>query len=865
MPMVSISKLIDNQSVLNPHKIAIKHGERTFTYKSVNELSNQLTRYLQDQNIQTGDVAGMAIDRSPEMVIALLALKKTGAVYLPVDNENPTDRIDYMHNDCAVKVLITSRSYKTKYAAVSSIIYIEDALEECVNYSRENIDQEVDQNSLAYILYTSGSTGKPKGVGIKHSSLLNLLLSVQQEPGINEDDSVLSSTTISFDIAELEIFLPLISGARLVIADAATVRDTRELLLLAKEEKLTIMQGAPYMWRMLIEGGWTERLPVKIFCGGEALTKELSEKLLMRCDSLWNMYGPTETTIYSIIKNVSADDEIITVGKPILNTQVYILDSAFNEVNKGEVGEICIGGAGVADGYINRPDLTTEKFIDDTFSNQKGQKIYRTGDLGKVLENGEIQCLGRIDHQIKIRGIRIESEEIELQLKQQKNINDALIILHQDALNNAHLVAYIVPTRPIKENNVEEFIKLWKTALRVTLPEYMVPDSYMIIPSFPLMLNGKLDRKALPEPTLRHHHLKNTDKPQTPIEISLAEILKQHIAVDEIGLNDNLFDFGIDSLVAVSIIVQIENKFGERLPVSILKQYPTIKQLAEAIISKPHAAYKSLIAIQSEGSKIPLYIVHGSGLNVFHLFDLAALLDKDQPVYGLRAYGLDGTVEPLDNIEAMAQFYNDEIIKHNPQGPYAIAGHSLGGYIAYEMVAQLKKMGKEVKMLGMFDTNLQYPTHHYPQPKKIAAKLLRQFRKARFRTQTLANEPSKTWAYLNIYYGQKFNLFLKRIGILKEYDPQNLPDFMQKIAQKLDIALNNYVVKPHDIHIDLFKAEERIYYIDDPKLLGWGKYALKGITIHSIPGDHKVMFDPPNDKILAKALQNRLDKANESK
>jgi amino acid adenylation domain-containing protein len=858
--MLSIEKLINNQSLLNPDKIAIKHGERTFTYKQVNEISTRLALFLTDQNIKTGDIVGIAIERSPELIIILLAVIKTGATYLPIDSNFPIDRINYMLDDSSIKVLITSRKLEGYFANYIHTIFIEDAWNQCTKYDFKEISSNIDENSIAYILYTSGSTGRPKGVEVKHLGLTNLLLSIQKTPGINANDIVLNTTTISFDIAELEIFLPLISGALLVIADAESVKDGRSLLEIAKAEKITIMQGTPFMWRTMLEAGWDKPLKLKIFCGGEAMSMELAKNLVTRCDSLWNMYGPTETTIYSTLKKIAIDDEVITIGKPIDNTYVYILDEKLNAVAPGEVGEIYIGGDGVAKGYISKPDLTNEKFIDDKFRPAKGEKMYKSGDLGKFLENNEIQCLGRIDHQVKIRGYRIETEEIEYQLNQLKNIKNALIILHKDALDNLHLIAYVVPANPIKKSDYNECIKEWKSALKTKLPVYMIPGNFMIIDAIPLMTNRKIDRKALPDPILNHQSSSDYEKPQTDTEIALSKICLKSIAVDKISVTANFFELGIDSLVAVSIMVQIEKQFGKRLPLSTLIKYPTIRQLASVILNDTQdSPYKSLITIKAGGTKIPLYIIHGIGLNLLNLYKMVSHLDSDQPVYGLQAIGLDGTISLPDTLEAVAQFYNDEILKHDPQGPYAIAGYSFGGVIAFEMVRQLKEMGKEVKLLAMFDSNLQYPSHQYPLSKKIATKFIRQFKKAGFRIYTIFTHPLELSKFLKVYYNNQGKRFLQYIGVFKNYHHYNLPDFMQEIANKLETAFYKYKVKPFNVRVVLFEAETRMYYIDDPKFLGWGEYALDGVEVYRVPGNHKDIFDTANSKTFAKILQNRLD------
>lgn len=861
--MITLDKLIANQSVADPLKVAIKHNKVTYTYQAVNEISNQLARYLTQQGVLPGDILGVAVNRSPEMVILLLAVIKAGAAYLPIDIKFPVDRISYMLNDASVKAIITLKQFKARYQDAHKVICIEDALTQSAGYDKTDFEAEISADSLAYILYTSGSTGNPKGVAVKHIGLVNLLLSVKKQPGMTADDVMLHTTTISFDIAELEIYLPLISGGLLVIADAEMVKDGRALLEIAIAENISIMQGTPFMWRTMLEVGWEPRLPIKIFCGGEAMTKDLAQKLVPRCNELWNMYGPTETTIYSIIKKISADDEVITIGYPIDETLVYILDEQLNQVPEGEVGEIYIAGTGVAEGYMNKPELTADRFIDDKFAATPGTKMYKTGDLGKFLAGGEILCLGRIDHQIKIRGYRIETEEIEFKLKQIDNIKEALIVLHEDKLGNLHLIAYVVPATGADVSQETRVIDRWKKELGSKLPEYMVPNTYMIIDAVPLMPNGKVDRKSLPEPVMNKYVSNEYEEARTETQKELVKIALKTIAIDKIGINDNFLELGVNSLTAVLMMVQVETVFGKRLPLSVLFNYPTIKDLATVLEDTTfHPPYKTLVPIIAEGSKIPVYVIHGIGLNLLNVYHMVSALGPDQPVYGIQSIGLDGTMNVPDTLEEIAAFYIQEMLENDPIGPYALAGYSFGGYIAYEMGKQLKAMGKEVKLLAMFDTNLQIPTHQFSLSQKLSIKFFRQFKKVLYRVYTAVTRPVTLARFLRENNNARFKTFLNKIGVIENYDRDNMPVFMQEIAGKLNNALFAYKFEPYHICIDIFKAGTRMYYIDDPKYLGWKDYALDGITVHTVPGDHKDMFDDENSKVLADIFQTRLDEMN---
>lgn len=852
---VTLTKLIAKQAKQHPDKVAIKHNGQSITYEELDTVSNQIAAYFIAHNVTNNDVIAVAIDRSISLVLCLLGLVKAGAAYVPIDPHLPTDRVNFILDNSGAKLLCTVQKYSEQYAGITDKILFDNVLLNSRSQPHSEPDVEYDGNELAYILYTSGSTGQPKGVAIERHSLLNFLLSMQKEPGINQDDILLSITTISFDIAELELFLPLICGAQIIIVDNEVAKDGRALLEIIKTEQISIVQATPFTWRMILQSGWNKPLPIKAFCGGEALPKDLADKLLEKCTELWNMYGPTETTIYCTIKKILPKEDLITIGKPIDNTQVYILDKEQHQVPAGEEGEIYIGGEGIARGYVGRPDLTSERFIDDTFSGSGG-KIYKTGDWGKMLDNGEVQYLGRIDHQIKIRGYRIETEEIEYQLKNQRDIKDALIILHEDRLGNKQLVAYIIAKGYFTPYQRDKKIGKWKNNLKNKLPDYMVPSVFILIPRMPLMPNGKLDRKKLPIPTTKPLSRSNK-KPSTETEKKITQIILNNTDFEHIGINDNFIDLGIDSLIALTIIVGIEEQFHKRLPLTILVHYPSVKLLAQFIDSASDSPYNSLINLKTGGDKVPLYLVHGIGLNLFNFNSIIEHMDANQPVFGLRAAGLDGNEAPLESIETIAAYYNQEILSHDPIGPYAIAGYSMGGIIAYEMAIQLKEAGKKVEMLAMIDTNVQ---ESFQAPiNNLLRKAERQIDKLIFRVGSFYKHPVSNIDYLSQTFGQQIKAFLTRAGFRSKYAPSELPTYMQYVVEKLEAACANYVIQPYNLKIDLIKAEQRFYYVDDPKYLGWGNYALDGITIYEVPGDHEEVFSSPNDMILAETLQKRLN------
>ncbi|TSD66543.1 amino acid adenylation domain-containing protein [Inquilinus sp. KBS0705] len=848
-----------------PDKVAIRFHDRALTYTEVNETANRIAKVLLKHGVQKGDIIGLALDRMPEMIIALLAIQKSGAAYVPLDPEYPKDRIEFMLDDSSAKILLTQKKYAGHYASGTIELLIEDVLEESKALPADEPGINVTGQDLAYVLYTSGSTGKPKGVQIAHHSLVNLMYSLQKTPGISSADKMLATATISFDIAGVDIYLPLSWGAEIVLADSLTAKDGRALLDIIREQNITILQATPYTWRMMLEVGWEENLPIKVFCGGEAMAKDLAARLLPRSKEVWNMYGPTETCIYSIIKKVTTEEDI-TIGWPVDNTQVYILDEQRNNLTNGEIGEIWIGGEGMAWGYLNRPDLTAERFTDNPFSDVPGQKLYRTGDLAKLKPDGDVVYLGRIDHQVKVRGYRIELGEIEYNLGKQEGIKEAVVIAREDTPGIPRLAAYLVLESGETGIPDKAILDKWEQALLAVLPEYMVPDDYVLLAEIPSTPNGKIDRKALPKPD--YSHINRTGDyiaPRTSNEKLVADIWEQTMGLEKISIFDNFFQLGGRSLVAVKIMARLEQETGKRLPLATLFEYSTVEKLAARLeIDAEAITWESLVPIKPQGSKMPLYIVHGAGLNVLLFNALAMNMDDEQPVYGLQARGLNGIDEPLDVMEEIAANYVEEIINHDPVGPYAVAGYSLGGLIAYEMAKQMLAMGKEVKMLAMFDT-------YADQTKNLDSRLVNMLKDGWFLIKQVAytpvlfaQDPKRTIEYKSREISRRIQRIFKKIFPDKVKKKEGFSAYTDEINEKSLTAQRNYQLTPVDIAVELFRAKKKTFYMDDFKYLGWKPYALKGVHVHDIPGEHNTIFAPPNDKQFAEVLQKCLDKAAKS-
>lgn len=849
-----LHELLIKQAQKFHHKKALKFTDTEISYGDLEQQVNQLAHSLRSKGIAKADFVGVCLPRSIELVVTLLAIMKCGAAYLPLDPNYPNERLNFMINDSEAKVLITTQGLASKLETTASILLIEDLFIDLNEFSQDSLNIEVNQNDIAYLLYTSGSTGKPKGVQVSHKNLVNFLSSMAKEPGIKESDRLLSITTISFDIAGLELFLPLLMGAQLIISDDDTARDGRLMLDLLKKENITMMQATPTTWQMLLDSGWEAAFPIKALCGGESLPLALAKKLLTKVDELWNVYGPTETTIWSAVKRIKKEDDLITIGKPIANTQLYLLNDHNMLVSPGAIGELCISGDGVSMGYWKRSDLTAEKFIPNPFETTSNKILYRTGDLGKLLHTGEVLCLGRIDDQVKIRGHRIELGEIEEVMNTLEEIESSVVMMDGEQLK-----AFVVANKFF--NPSENSDQKWKAKLKALLPSHMVPQIIKLIDKFPKTLNGKIDRKALlKNSTLSIDNSDQHTAPRTIVEQLVADIWEECLKIKNISIYSNFFELGGHSLIAVRVMSLLEKEIGKRLPLAALMTHSTIEKLALYLdMDQNSITWNSLVPIQPKGKKEPLYLVHGADHNVMIFKLLSNNLDVDQPVYGLQAKGLNGIDEPLGTVEEMAAHYILEIIKSNPKGPYTLAGYSFGGVIAFEMARQLLAQNKDVKRVILLDSYV-YPNYYSSNTttKKIAKTKYRMAMVV-FMTKTMFSNKANFDRRIQLFKDGIKNTYLK-LKLGKENQHKLVNSWPYKLDQMHNKAVDRYQILPLDIKVDLLRvAENDIFYAHDTEFLGWKPIATKGVNKHQIPGNHINMLSPPNDKKLGRILQNILD------
>ncbi len=592
-----IHQLFEAQVEQTPDAVAVVFGNEQLTYKQLNQQANQLAHYLRQLGVKPDALVGICVERSLFMVVGLLAILKAGGAYVPLDPAYPQERLDYILSDAQVSVLLTDSSQKMSSPELSSNKKVkEDAISHkfqvvCIDTDWESIVTASTQNPapystvehLAYVIYTSGSTGKPKGVQIPHGAVVNFLTSMQRQPGLTPADIVIAVTTISFDIAALELYLPLITGARVHLVTREVASDGRLLSKQIAAGGATVMQATPATWRMLLAAGWGGVPGLKILCGGEALPSDLAQQLLATGAAIWNMYGPTETTIWSTVFEVGAtqlSQTSIPIGRPIANTQIYLLDSHLQPVPIGVPGELHIGGDGLARGYLNRPELTQEKFIRNPFSQEQGSRLYKTGDLARFLHDGNVEYVGRIDHQVKIRGFRIELGEIEVVLRQHPSVLQAVVIAREDVPGDKRLVAYVV----VKQEHIPASPSELRRFLKEQLLDYMVPTAFVFLDTLPLTPNGKIDRRALPAPDTSHFISDNNFvAPRNSTEEILAAIWAQVLGLERVGIHDNFFELGGHSLLATQVISRVRQALGVEMPIQLLFETPTIADLATAI------------------------------------------------------------------------------------------------------------------------------------------------------------------------------------------------------------------------------------------------------------------------------------------
>ncbi|MCC8475814.1 amino acid adenylation domain-containing protein [Xanthomonas arboricola] len=680
-----------------PAAVVVQYDNRTLDYATLCELASRIAAQWVADGVRPGDVVAIALPRSEQLLVALLAVMWSGAAYLPLDPESPAARNRQMLNDSGAIALVCEPALCERYL-LGGMVWLDPR----PAVLPAAIAPLATPDGTAYVLYTSGSTGAPKGVEISHRNLFNFLHAMEHELALRPRDRVLAVTTITFDIAGLELYLPLLVGARVVIAPAGITHDPRSLSRLIAQEQISMVQATPSLWRILLANQDLALDRIHALVGGEALVPELATQLLSRVGRLTQLYGPTETTIWSTIMPLQLTDAAAPpIGRPLLNTRVYVLDAQRQPLPTGAIGELYIGGAGVAKGYRGKRQLTSERFVRDPFADD-GSNMYRTGDRVRQRRDGMLEFIGRADAQLKIRGHRVEPAEIENALLLHSQVAQAVVVGHRDGDHDAlQLLAYVVG-----KHGATPSPELLRAHLQQRLPASMIPTLWVPLQALPLTPNGKLDRRALPSPGAlpQRAHV----APRDALEQQLAAMLQDVLGIEVVGVEDNFFELGGDSLRAAEMAARFPQTFGVELPLGTLFHAPTIAGLAEVIkrnAQTPNDPLGVLLPLRAgTPGTPPLFCIHPVvGLGWSYL-TLLGQLDPQWPVYALQSPGLSDPQHRPESIEAIARDYLARLRTVQPQGPYRLIGWSLGGLIAHAITAELHALGEEVELLAMLDS-----------------------------------------------------------------------------------------------------------------------------------------------------------------
>jgi amino acid adenylation domain-containing protein len=835
-PAVSALKLFEEQAALTPSAAAAIQDGRKWSYAELDCQARGVAQRLQGIGVSRGQLVAISVDRSLKMIAALLGVWKAGAAWVPLDPSYPPDRLAFILEDAAPAAVITEPRYRDQFERSSVPVLDLDT----IGPQDGGAFPGAGPDDIAYVLYTSGSTGRPKGVPIRHGALTNCLAYLRDEISVTARDVILAHTTIAFDLAVLEIVLPLLSGACVAVVGLDASRDGRLLARAIGDSGATVLQGTPATFSLLLESGWKPPAGRRIVSGGEALTPDLAQRLLP-CGALWNLYGPTECTIYSTGCRVRDAGRASIIGKPIANTRAYVVDGNGGPVPAGVPGELWIGGAGVAPGYWKRDDLTAERFVPDRFGADPAARLYRTGDLVRWLPDGNLDFLGRIDHQVKLRGHRIELGEIESVLREHPAVLAAVAKVVEASPGDRRLAAWFVlrPDGVCLEADLRDLLKR-------RLPSYMRPAFLVRLGALPLTPNGKMDRNALCLPDcLPSGDAGVRREPSVSREIILAEIWEDVLGHRPIGLDDDFFELGGHSLLGARLLTRVEKAFGAKLPMESLFLAPTVARMLE-LLSRESSGDSAppVIPLRIGTRRVPLVLT-----DIQPLYrSLSLRLPAEQSVYGMASIDPSGLPLPF-NLEQIAARQVEVLLRFHPAGPLALAGWCAAGVLAYEMAQQLTARGIDVPLLALFDSynsaaqnahwlSRERLRYHLAAASRLPAGPLMEY--GRGRLQTLARRiRTKVW---RTRY---------RIGLMTG---QGIAGSLRHPDQVLGLAASEYSPRPYSGVVLFFRPQSRPAGDHADAAFGWRELALR-LRVVDVPGNHVEMFREPNVALMAEAFE----------
>ncbi len=844
-----IHQLFEARADQMPTAPALVADGQTMTFAEVEQRANRLANALRARGMGPGCYVGLCLSRGANLVIAMLGIAKSGAAYVPIDTDYPAERIAFVLEDTAATLVVSEPGCAALLNRPA--LHLDDATVSGASSARPApLAQPTD---ICYSIYTSGSTGKPKGVILTHRAVVNTLEWVSRSFAVGPGDRALFVTSPCFDLSVYDVFGVLGAGGTVVVSSAQNLREPRELVQQLTEQRITIWDSAPAALQRLAalfpHNGGTQLRLVMLSGDWIPLTLPDAVRKSFPAAQVISLGGATEAAIWSNWFAVGAIDPrwtSIPYGRPIQNAQYYVLDSRRQPVPAGVTGDLYISGACLAQGYLNRPELTAERFVTNPF--RPGERMYLTGDLARYFANGELEFLGRADFQVKIRGYRVELGEVEAALLALPNVRDAVCSAFTDVSGAKALVAYLTAK---EQQRIDIDIDMIKTQLRKSLPDFMVPSRIMVLRAMPLSANGKLDRKALPSP-LDADTAADSVAPRTRDEKKMAIIWRRLLKSRQVGVDDNFFDLGGDSLLAVSLALEIEKKFRTDFPLARILEFPTLGTMAAAVTSN-RATHKHLVTLNVGAStRPPLFLFSGGGGFGFFYHDLAKQLGPDQPVHVLNAIGTDDESEIADHsIEEMAAIYEPQILAVSASGPVILGGYSFGAMLAYEMARRLKHIGIPVPLVISFDG----PAPGYPQKQPLLQRLWKH-------TANWTNlNPTARREYLLARW-QNIKQRLKRqecnplLSPVSGIDPE-LEQRLRRVSVYLARARSRF--KPnHRIRssVLLLKAEHPFEWPGHATdaLYGWGKFAVGAIEVITLPGSHLELFGEENNALMAETI-----------
>ncbi|HEX2091249.1 MAG TPA: amino acid adenylation domain-containing protein, partial [Longimicrobiaceae bacterium] len=838
-----VHDLLQAQAAHTPDAVAVSwRGERV-RYAELDRRANRLAHALLRRGVGPETRVGICLSRTPELLVALLGALKAGGAYVPLDPTYPRERLGYMVEDAGIDLVLTESRLADRLPESVPGLLVLDApavREELVREPEHAPGSGVLPENLSHVIFTSGSTGRPKGVMIRHRSTVVLLHWLRENVTDEERSAVLFSTSISFDVSVAELFGTLCWGGKLVLVENA-------LELASVEEPVVYASMVPSAAAELLRIGGIPASVRTLNLGGEALPAALAQGLyaLGTVERVGNLYGPTEDTTYSTYSRVPRGAERVCVGRPVADTQAYVLDPQLQPVPVGVIGELYLAGEGLARGYASRPDLTAERFLPNPFG-APGSRMYRVMDRVRWLPTGEMEYFGRTDFQVKVRGFRIELGEIESALRAQEGVREAVAVVRGEDAGSRHLVAYVAAGPEVDTAEL-------RARLGARLPEYMVPAVVVALDRLPLTPNGKVDRRALPDPQWGGATERYVG-PRDETEAALCALWREVLEVERVGVLDDFFDVGGHSLTAIRLIARVGDAFGTTLPVSVLLHARTVRELAAVLRERGAGVPASpLVPLQPGGTRPPLFCVHAAAGTVLQYLLLAGHLAPDQPLYGLEALPRPGVEADL---EELAAEYLAAIRAVQPAGPYRLGGWSLGGLFAFEMARQLLARGEEVELLALLDS---YPPlgDQYRSAPDEAELLL-------FLAHDLGYPSGALHGLAELLAGHApgerlerlAEVLRSRVPALAEIDAAQLRDRAEGYRRNLSAAAR-YRPGPYAGRITLLRAAQGPAAPEDPRLR-WRELTPFPLEVHTVEGDHYTILTGENARALARILEERL-------